>query len=47
MNELKCYKLEVIQQQTPAGNAAGAAAQQTMPFGAPQQQEGGADDLPF
>ena len=48
MNELKCYKLEVIQQQMTAGNASGAAAQQTMPFGAPQPQGGGeTDDLPF
>ena len=48
MNELKCYKLEVIQQQMAAGNAAGAAAQVQMPFGAPQQQGGGeTDDLPF
>ncbi len=55
INEMKCYKLEVIQQQMPSGNAAGAAAQQPayqpqaqMPFGAPQQQGGGEDDdLPF
>ena len=56
MNELKCYKLEVIQQQMPAGNAAGVAVgqqpaayqQPPMPFGAQQQQGGGeTDDLPF
>ena len=56
MNELKCYKLEVIQQQMPAGNAAGVAVgqqpsfqpQAQMPFGAPQPQGGGeTDDLPF
>ena len=56
MNELKCYKLEVIQQQMPAGNAVGVAVgqqppyqpQPQMPFGAPQQQGGGeTDDLPF
>ena len=55
MNELKCYKLEVIQQQQPAGNTAGVAVgqqpsayqQQQMPFGAPQQGGGETDDLPF
>ena len=56
MNELKCYKLEVIQQQMNAGNAAGVMVgqqpafqpQAQMPFGAPQQQGGGeTDDLPF
>ena len=56
MNELKCYKLEVIQQQMPAGNAAGVAVgqqpafqpQAQMPFGAQQPQGGGeTDDLPF
>ena len=56
MNELKCYKLEVIQQQMPAGNAAVVAVgqqpafqpQAQMPFGAPQQHGGGeTDDLPF
>jgi hypothetical protein len=56
MNELKCYKLEVIQQQMPAGSAAGVMVgqqpafqpQAQMPFGAPQPQGGGeTDDLPF
>jgi hypothetical protein len=56
MNELKCYKLEVIQQQMPAGNAAGVMVgqqpafqpQAQTPFGAPQPQGGGeTDDLPF
>ena len=56
MNELKCYKLEVIQQQMPAGNATGVAVgqqpaayqQQPMSFGTQQQQGGGeSDDLPF
>lgn len=48
INEMRCYKLEVIQM--PSGNTDGASAQQPqMPFGAPQQQGGGenADDLPF
>jgi hypothetical protein len=57
MNELKCYKLEVIQQQMAAGNATVVAVgqqpaayqqQAQMPFGAPQPQGGGeTDDLPF
>lgn len=56
MNELKCYKLEVIQQQMPAGNAEGVTVgqqpafqpQAQMSFGAPQQHGGGeTDGLPF
>lgn len=47
MNELRCYKLEIGQQQAPAPQPTYAPQPtQQIPF-TPQAQEGGHDDLPF
>lgn len=51
INEMRCYKLEVLAQGAAAQSHAQQPAYQQqaqMPFGAPQQQGGGeTDDLPF